>query len=90
MSVALQITRRIRRTLIKTKVNHEVAERKQWVKFGQEQGRKAGPHSSTTTVGENVQLKLSAGSNKVRASPSLAIRLLPKQFRSVGRGEYSS
>lgn len=33
-------------------------------KFGQEKGRKSGPHSSTTTVGENVQLKMSAGGTK--------------------------
>ncbi|KAE8211542.1 hypothetical protein CF319_g2580 [Tilletia indica] len=60
----VKITRRIRRTLIKTKVNAEVAERKQWAKFGQEQGRADGPHSSTTTVGENIQIKLGVGNSK--------------------------
>jgi len=60
----VKITRRIRRTLIKTKVNADVAERKQWVKFGQEKGRSAGPQSSTTTVGENVQIKLNVGGSK--------------------------
>ncbi|CEH19469.1 eukaryotic translation initiation factor [Ceraceosorus bombacis] len=60
----VKITRRIRRTLVTTKVNAAEAERKTWAKFGQEKGRKAGPHSSTTTVGENVALKFSAGSTK--------------------------
>ena len=45
-------------------VQHAVAERKNWTKFGQERGNKPGPDRSTTTVGENVALKLSAG-NKV-------------------------
>ncbi|KAN0062916.1 translation initiation factor eIF3 subunit g [Thecaphora frezii] len=60
----VKITRRIKRTLIKTKVNHDVAERKTWTKFGQEKGRAPGPHSSTTTVGENVLLKMGAGNKR--------------------------
>ena len=42
-----------------------MAERKTWSKFGQEKGKKPGPDRATTTVGENVSLKLSPG-NKVR------------------------
>ncbi|ETS64991.1 hypothetical protein PaG_00439 [Moesziomyces aphidis] len=57
----VKITRRVKRTLVKTKVNHEVAERKSWTKFGKEKGNAAGPHSATTTIGENVVLKMSAG-----------------------------
>ena len=60
----IQITKRIRRTLQKAIVQHTVAERKNWAKFGQEKGNKPGPDRTTTTVGETVQLKLSAG-NKV-------------------------
>lgn len=59
-----QITRKIKRTLQKSLVDHSVAERKTWAKFGQEKGNKAGPDRATTTVGEAVMLKLSAG-NKV-------------------------
>lgn len=66
----VKITRRIKRTLVKTKVNHEVAERKTWVKFGQEKGKPAGPQSATTTIGENVMLKMSAG-NKKEAEPEV-------------------
>ena len=59
-----QITRRIKRTLQKSVVAHAVAERQKWAKFGKEKGNKPGPDRATTTVGENVTLKLSG--NKVR------------------------
>ena len=59
-----QITRRIKRTLQKSVVEHAVAERQKWAKFGAEKGNKPGPDRATTTVGETVSLKLSAG-NKV-------------------------
>lgn len=45
-------------------MNHKVAERKNWPKFGAEKGKKPGPDNATTTVGENVALKLVPG-NKV-------------------------
>ena len=48
-------------------MDHAVAERKNWAKFGQEKGKKPGPDRATTTVGENIVLKLSAG-NKVRST----------------------
>ncbi|CAO1619042.1 unnamed protein product [Sympodiomycopsis kandeliae] len=68
----VKITRKIRRTLIKTTVNQAEADRKTWVKFGAEKGRAAGPHSSTTTVGENVHLKMSAGNKKAEPEPDAA------------------
>ena len=37
-AVCLKITRKIKRTLQKSLVEHSVAERKQWSKFGQEKG----------------------------------------------------
>jgi hypothetical protein len=46
-------------------VDHATAERKSWVKFGAEKGNKSGPDRATTTVGEAIGLKLSAG-HKVR------------------------
>jgi len=57
----VKVTRRIRRVEKRTLVNHEVAERKNWSKFGAEKGKKPGPDNATTTVGENVTLKLVAG-----------------------------
>ncbi len=66
-SSAEQITRRIKRTLQKSLVEHAVAERKTWAKFGLEKGKKPGPDGATTTVGETVFLKLTPG-NKVRCN----------------------
>ena len=48
-------------------VEHAVAERLKWAKFGKEKGNAKGPDRATTTVGENVALKISAG-NKVHFS----------------------
>ncbi|TFK39337.1 eukaryotic translation initiation factor 3 subunit G-domain-containing protein [Crucibulum laeve] len=60
----IKTIRRIKRTLQKSVVDHAVAERQKWAKFGQEKGNKPGPDRATTTVGENVALKLSAGNKK--------------------------
>ncbi|KZS93166.1 translation initiation factor 3, RNA-binding subunit [Sistotremastrum niveocremeum HHB9708] len=57
----IKVTRKIKRTLRKSLVNHSVAERKTWAKFGGEKGNAPGPDRSTTTVGEEVFLKLSVG-----------------------------
>lgn len=35
-------------------------------RFGQEKGAAPGPHAATTTVGENVRLRIHAGGIKVR------------------------
>ncbi|KAF9259930.1 translation initiation factor eIF3g [Marasmius fiardii PR-910] len=60
----VKITRKFKRTLQKSVVDHQVAERAKWIKFGAEKGKPRGPDSATTTVGENVSLVLTAG-NKV-------------------------
>jgi len=60
----VKITRRIKRTLQKSVVEHAVAERQKWAKFGQERDNKPGPDRATTTVGENLSLKLSAGNKQ--------------------------
>ncbi|KAK4052650.1 translation initiation factor eIF3 subunit g [Microbotryomycetes sp. JL221] len=57
----VKVTRKIKRVLVKNKVNHVVAERMGWAKFGAEKGKKPGPDTATTTVGENVRLKLTVG-----------------------------
>ncbi|KAH9933888.1 eukaryotic translation initiation factor 3 subunit G-domain-containing protein [Fomitopsis serialis] len=66
----VKITRKIKRVLQKAVVDHTVAERKHWAKFGQEKGSKPGPDRATTTVGENVMLKLSAGNKSSEPEPS--------------------
>jgi len=65
----IKITRRIKRTLQRSLVEHAVAERKQWAKFGAERGKKPGPDRATTAVGENVGLKLSAGNKAAEPEP---------------------
>ncbi|TIA88052.1 hypothetical protein E3P99_02829 [Wallemia hederae] len=66
----VQVTRKFRKVLKKSNVNHSVAERKNWPKFGLEKGKPAGPDRATTTVGENVVLKLSAGNKAAVDEPS--------------------
>ncbi|KAF8699878.1 Eukaryotic translation initiation factor 3 subunit G, partial [Rhizoctonia solani] len=65
----IKTTRRIKRTLKKALVDHATAERKQWVKFGKEKGNKPGPDRATTTVGEALGLKLSAGPKNSEPEP---------------------
>ena len=38
-------------------MNPEVAERREWAKFGKEEGNPRGPDTSTTTIGENMLFK---------------------------------
>lgn len=58
----VKVTRKIKRTLVKSTVNHVVADRmNNWAKFGLEKGKKAGPDTATTTVGENIRLRLTPG-----------------------------
>jgi translation initiation factor 3 subunit G len=64
--------------LQKSVVDHTVAERLKWSKFGQEKGKASGPDRATTTVGENVALKISAG-NKVRSALAFEVNLTPQQ-----------
>ncbi|KAG7096400.1 hypothetical protein E1B28_003843 [Marasmius oreades] len=59
----VKITRKFKRTLQKSVVDHQVAERAKWAKFGAEKGKPRGPDTATTTVGENVTLVLTAGNN---------------------------
>lgn len=59
----VQVTRKFKKVLKKSNVNQAVADRKTWPKFGLEKGKPAGPDRATTTVGENVVLKLSAGND---------------------------
>ncbi|KAF8601873.1 translation initiation factor 3, RNA-binding subunit [Ceratobasidium sp. AG-I] len=65
----IKTTRRIKRTLQKAMVDHATAERKSWAKFGAEKGNKSGPDRATTTVGEAIGLKLSAGHKNAEPEP---------------------
>ncbi|CAO3691706.1 unnamed protein product [Umbelopsis ramanniana] len=60
----VKVTRKIKTKLVTEYVNKAVAERKKWAKFGEEKGNKPGPDLSTTTIGENIPLKLSSSYGK--------------------------
>lgn len=53
----IKTTRKIKTTIVKEHVNPQVAERREWVKFGMEKGKPKGPDISTTTIGENMMFK---------------------------------
>ncbi|KAJ1661661.1 translation initiation factor eIF3 subunit g [Coemansia sp. RSA 1813] len=55
----VRLTRRIREKVVQEHVNRAVAERKKWVKFGAEEKSPPGPNISSTTLAEQVMLKLS-------------------------------
>ncbi|KAJ2516826.1 translation initiation factor eIF3 subunit g [Coemansia sp. RSA 2049] len=55
----VKLTRRIRVKVVQEHVNRAVAERKKWAKFGAEEGSAPGPNISSTTLTEQVTLKLS-------------------------------
>ncbi|GJE86710.1 translation initiation factor 3, RNA-binding subunit [Phanerochaete sordida] len=82
----VKITRKIKRTLQKQVVDHTVAERKTWSKFGAEKGNKPGPDRATTTVGESVMLKLSAG-NKQSEPEQSAEQAMKSNLARAGAGK---
>ncbi|KAF2665672.1 eIF-3 RNA-binding subunit [Microthyrium microscopicum] len=55
----VKTTRRIKKVTVRHTVNPRVAERKQWAKFGVEVNKPKGPTADTTSVGEDIALKLS-------------------------------
>lgn len=65
----VKITRKIKKTLIKEYVNKSVAGRKKWQKFGEAKGNSPGPDLSTTTIGEQIFLKLSTTGKHGAESP---------------------
>ncbi|KAA1074389.1 translation initiation factor eIF3 subunit g [Puccinia graminis f. sp. tritici] len=54
----IKTVRKIKRTLVTTRVSPTVAARKGWAKFGLENGKKSGPDLATTTLGEAIKLKI--------------------------------
>ncbi|KAJ9101055.1 hypothetical protein QFC21_003273 [Naganishia friedmannii] len=70
----VKVTRRVRRRLQTSQVSHTVAERKHWNKFGAEKGKSAGPDRATTTVSENINLKLVAGGQKAEPAEDEAAK----------------
>ena len=63
----VKVTRKIRTTVHKEKVNPAVAERRSWAKFGLEKGKTKGPQPDTTSVGENIQFRPSRDWKSIQA-----------------------
>ncbi|KAJ7442507.1 eukaryotic translation initiation factor 3 subunit G-domain-containing protein [Mycena galericulata] len=83
----VKITRRSKRTLQTSVVDHAVAERLKWSKFGQEKGKASGPDRATTTVGENVALKISAGNKHGTEQDPTAEEDTKKKLAKAGAGK---
>lgn len=64
----VKITRKTRTTVHREKVNPEVAERRNWQKFGLEKGKTKGPQPDTTSVGENIVFRPSRDWKAVQAA----------------------
>ncbi|KAJ7136134.1 eukaryotic translation initiation factor 3 subunit G-domain-containing protein [Mycena epipterygia] len=83
----VKITRRTKRTLQKSVVDHTVAERLKWEKFGAEQGKTRGPDRATTTVGENVTLKISAGNKHANEPDKVEEETTKTKLNKAGAGK---
>jgi translation initiation factor 3 subunit G len=54
----IKVTQKVKEIKVKERVNHAVAERKKWAKYGLEKGRAPGPDLHTTAVGDNINFRL--------------------------------
>lgn len=68
----VKITRKIQRQLQTHKANKSMAERKRWKKFGAASRHGAGPEKSTTTVGENIVLKMTSNIDELDTADDVA------------------
>ncbi|KAJ3044818.1 translation initiation factor eIF3 subunit g [Rhizophlyctis rosea] len=66
----VKVTRKTRMRLVQAQVNHAVAERKKWKKFGEASGLGPGPDSNSTSFGEKVYLKLTTTLKEQDNAPS--------------------
>jgi hypothetical protein len=81
----LRTTRRIRIVKAVEKVSHAEAQRKGWKKFGAEKGKSDGPQSDTTSVGENIKVKLTQGYSTYAAKQAESQRKTLSKSLSIRR-----
>ena len=66
------MTRKVKTTVHREKVNPLIAERRAWSKFGLEKGKPTGPQPDTTSVGENIVFRPSRDWKNVQAEEAKA------------------
>ncbi|KAK9454498.1 eukaryotic translation initiation factor 3 subunit G-domain-containing protein [Dipodascopsis uninucleata] len=89
----VKVTQKIKTTVVKERVNSAVAERRRWAKFGMERGARPGPDVKTTSVGENLPLKLVIGwkEEEVKVNPKeQAARVKAITCRTCGGEHFTS
>ncbi|KAK9460493.1 eukaryotic translation initiation factor 3 subunit G-domain-containing protein [Lipomyces oligophaga] len=74
----VKVTQKIKTTIVKEHVNADVAERKRWAKFGLERNSAPGPDTKTTTVAENIPLKLVVSWKESKDDEDLKPKEAPK------------
>ena len=82
----VKVVKTIRMKLVKTVVNHAVAERKKWKKFGDCEGLPDGPDAESTFLGEQVFLHLPNPKTKELADGSGASNATKDQSKAASGG----
>lgn len=65
----VKVTQRVKTITTREKVDHNVAERKKWAKYGAEKGQGAGPNTNTTSVEPGFQFKLQTPAQTKKTEP---------------------
>jgi translation initiation factor 3 subunit G len=75
----VRVTQKVREITSQERVNHAVAERKKWAKYGLEKGSPAGPNLTTTSVGEELGFRLGLKPTKEEQEKEAAIASSERQ-----------
>lgn len=80
----IKVTQRVRKIVVKEKVEHVVAERKKWAKYGLERGNAPGPNFTTTNVGENIPFKLGIKAQRMEEEEEAAKKAAEEALEGGG------
>lgn len=75
----IRVTQKVREIVTKERVNHAVAERKKWAKYGLEKGSPAGPNLTTTSMGEELGFRLGLKHTKEEQQKEAEMASIEKQ-----------